>query len=341
VQRYLEEVITDCGAANERSARLILYLLTDKNGTRPLKTHAELKADLSLSSFYDEINKLDLVLEILVGSQLVVIVPDYPEKRYQLVHDYLVSFIHQQQSPQVIAELDKEREQRKIAEATSKILNQVLRQQLRTALSSLLSMTILAIMNVTAITGITLHLQQEIFQNELEQKAELLLDTLIVYSRDSLYFLDKSFMKEYMEELGEDQVLVAGQIYNKEGQVLADAFRHNVLADGGKPDPLGKELVESNEIVFKWQSNQLIAGKAIILGRQRLGAVSVGLSTAPLKAKMAAVRNQGIAIAILTAMIGTLVALLMSKLIRKPLQEMNKSYALTKQRKSEQTADDT
>jgi hypothetical protein len=68
VQRSLEEVIKDCGAENERAARLVLYLLTNENGTRPLKTRAELEADLELLGFESEAKQLDLVLEVLVGS---------------------------------------------------------------------------------------------------------------------------------------------------------------------------------------------------------------------------------------------------------------------------------
>jgi hypothetical protein len=71
-----------------------------------------------------------LVLEILVKSGLVLRVPASPANRYQLVHDYLVAFVRQQQSAGIIAELDKEREQRKLTEAK---LNQVLKRQLRTA----------------------------------------------------------------------------------------------------------------------------------------------------------------------------------------------------------------
>ncbi|MEQ8972842.1 MAG: ATP-binding protein [Coleofasciculus sp. C1-SOL-03] len=185
-----------------------------------------------------------------------------------------------------------------------------------------LAMTTLVIVAVASVTMLSLRRQQETFRDELEQQADLLLDTLVVATQDSLYFLDVSFMKELMEELGKDQVLVAGQIYDKDGRVLADAYRREVLAYGVKPDPLGKELVESNETVFKWQSKQLIAGKAVVLGRQRLGAVSVGLSTAPLKAKMAAVRNEGIAMGLAAAIVGTLVALLLSRSITDPLKQM-------------------
>jgi len=185
-----------------------------------------------------------------------------------------------------------------------------------------LAMTTLVIVAVASVTMLSLRRQQETFRDELEHQADLLLDTLVVATQDSLYFLDVSFMKELMEELGKDQVLVAGQIYDKDGRVLADAYSRNVLAYGVKPDPLGKELVESNETVFKWQSDQLLAGKAVVLGRQRLGAVSVGLSTAPLKAKMAAVRNEGIAMGLAAAMMGTLVALLLSRSITEPLKQM-------------------
>ncbi|MCC5628336.1 hypothetical protein LC613_09525 [Nostoc sphaeroides CHAB 2801] len=116
VERFLEEVITDCGAENEQVARLVLYLLTDENGTRPLKTRAELAADLVV-----EADKLDLVLEIFVASRLVLLLPESPADRYQLVHDYLVSFIRQQQGNEILAELAREREQRLQAEEKLKL----------------------------------------------------------------------------------------------------------------------------------------------------------------------------------------------------------------------------
>ncbi|MFW9264674.1 NACHT and WD repeat domain-containing protein, partial [Nostoc sp. CALU 546] len=154
VKRYLDEVVNDCGEENHQAADILLYLLTDEKGTRPLKTRAELERDLmpyfseipptplkkgglvSLTPFLrrspqaggsearaeqaSEISKLDLILEIFVQSGLVVLLPENPADRYQLVHDYIATFVRQQQAPklkQVIAELEKEREQRKISEA--------------------------------------------------------------------------------------------------------------------------------------------------------------------------------------------------------------------------------
>ncbi|MEH2081289.1 MAG: hypothetical protein V7K89_15200 [Nostoc sp.] len=123
VGRFLEEIVQDCGSDNEQIAKLVLYLLTDEKNTRPLKTRADLELELDVKT-----EKLDLVLEILVKSGLVLRVPASPADRYQLVHDYLVPFVRQQQSARLIAELEKEREQRKLTEEK---LNEVLKQQLR------------------------------------------------------------------------------------------------------------------------------------------------------------------------------------------------------------------
>ncbi len=91
VEEFLDEVIADCGKENKAKAiaKLVLYLLTDENNTRPQKTLAELAADLPI-----ELVELELLLEIIVTSGLVLEVPGTP-KRYQLVHDYLVPFVRQ------------------------------------------------------------------------------------------------------------------------------------------------------------------------------------------------------------------------------------------------------
>ncbi|MBD1861499.1 MULTISPECIES: WD40 repeat domain-containing protein [Trichocoleus] len=121
VKRYLSEVVEDCGPENHDVAELVLYLLTDEKGTRPLKTRAELERDLQ--ALVTEANggakKLDLVLQIFVESGLVVLLKESPADRYQLVHDYLAAFIRQQQEPKLqalMAELEKERQQRKLGE---------------------------------------------------------------------------------------------------------------------------------------------------------------------------------------------------------------------------------
>jgi len=104
-ERFLERVIRDCGPENEQSALLILYLLTDENNNRPLKTSAELARESGIDSA-----KLNLILEILEKSGLVFLLPGFPVNRYQLIHDYLVEFIRQKQQVDLQEELEKLRQ---------------------------------------------------------------------------------------------------------------------------------------------------------------------------------------------------------------------------------------
>jgi tetratricopeptide (TPR) repeat protein len=101
VARSLNDVVEDCGTENEVAARVVLFSLTNENGTRPLKSREDLETDLVDLGLTAEIDKLDLVLDVLVGSGLLFLVPENPANRYQLVHDYLVSFIRQQQAETV------------------------------------------------------------------------------------------------------------------------------------------------------------------------------------------------------------------------------------------------
>ena len=135
VQRYLDNVVFDCGKENYRLTKLILYLLTDEKGTRPLKTYEDLERGLNhldnevrkqskLDAGFDtelslkldiendgdiEISQIELVLQILIGSGLVVLIPENATNRCQLVHDYLAVVIRKSQAPE-IQKLQKELE---------------------------------------------------------------------------------------------------------------------------------------------------------------------------------------------------------------------------------------
>ena len=101
VEEFLAEVIADCGQENKDIAEVVLYLLTDENNTRPQKTLAELAAYLRI-----ELVELELVLEIVVKSGVVLEVPGTP-KRYQLVHDYLVPFARQWKNAKLLEIMEK------------------------------------------------------------------------------------------------------------------------------------------------------------------------------------------------------------------------------------------
>ncbi|MEO1069445.1 MAG: hypothetical protein AAFW95_10055, partial [Cyanobacteria bacterium J06638_6] len=100
VQNFLGSVVSDCGAENADLARLVLYLLTDVDREnrpyRPQKSREDLEEELELRGVEYLADQLDLVLDILVGSGLIFLMPDIPIDRYQLVHDYLVSYARQE-----------------------------------------------------------------------------------------------------------------------------------------------------------------------------------------------------------------------------------------------------
>ena len=112
VQKFLDNVVQDCGPENISLAHLVLYLLTDEDRDnrlyRPQKTQEALEEELDLRGVTYGLDQLDLVLEILVGSGLVFMIPDAPSDRYQLVHDYLVSYVRQEHIPELSESCSKD-----------------------------------------------------------------------------------------------------------------------------------------------------------------------------------------------------------------------------------------
>jgi WD40 repeat protein len=106
VNRYLEDVVSNCGEENIEIAQVVLYLLiNEKDNTRPLKTKIDIIQSLEGLEFEKKEDKLELVLEIFVRSGLVMLLPEKPNYLYQLVHDYLVDVIRQQQGNSLLEKL--------------------------------------------------------------------------------------------------------------------------------------------------------------------------------------------------------------------------------------------
>ncbi|QLE56342.1 hypothetical protein [Nostoc sp. TCL26-01] len=137
IERWLEEVVQDCGQENADLSWQLLFELTDEKGTRPLKTKADLVVALDLDITSKSESNWQLILEILVGSGLVLCWREELGDRYQLVHDYLVEPIRQRNDYGIAAELEKVKLEKTQAEVAQKFsqeqLNLVLRRRLREA----------------------------------------------------------------------------------------------------------------------------------------------------------------------------------------------------------------
>ncbi|QZZ21236.1 PD40 domain-containing protein [Leptothermofonsia sichuanensis E412] len=101
VEQFLEQVVKDCGHDNEHTATSVLFLLTDEKGVRPLKTLPELIVNLKELGLPANETQLQLILDILVGSGLVLDIPEIPIERYQLAHDYLTALVQSKGKPVV------------------------------------------------------------------------------------------------------------------------------------------------------------------------------------------------------------------------------------------------
>jgi PAS domain S-box-containing protein len=185
-----------------------------------------------------------------------------------------------------------------------------------------LVMTTAIVVTVAGVTTLFLRIREKTFQEELQLRAELLLNTVTLISADALSQKNINFLEETIEELGQNNLVVVGRVYDSEGQIIADAETEKVFIFDLQSDPLGKQLIDEQNVVFDWQSDKLLAGKAVTINNQRLGAVIVGLSTAPLQQRMTVVRYQGISVALVASSVGTLLAILLSRSIAKPLEQM-------------------
>lgn len=113
IVQALDAIVEDCGPVNQTLAWQVLLTLTHDHNTRLLKTRAELQQQLMHKirqppSAVAVDARLDLILTVLVGSELVRLRNDEAEQRYQLCHDYLVPTIrwlyHQRTDAAIAAE---------------------------------------------------------------------------------------------------------------------------------------------------------------------------------------------------------------------------------------------
>ncbi|RAQ45848.1 HAMP domain-containing protein [Arthrospira sp. O9.13F] len=187
-----------------------------------------------------------------------------------------------------------------------------------------IAMTRLVIIVVTSVTWLSLQLQQHSFKQELEQQANILLETISIASAEPLEVSDVQFLTRLMEQLGTAQILVSGHIYQAEGRVIADVYNSEIFSNDIDLKPGVVELLKTSETLLNWQydNQQLLGGKAVTFNGKIVGAVSVGLSTQPLENKMATVRNQGLIIAMIAAIAGACLASIISRSITEPLKQM-------------------
>lgn len=188
-------------------------------------------------------------------------------------------------------------------------------------LAALASLLIVAV--VVALTVVGIQRERTTFRRELEDQAYLLLSTLPLTMRDQLYRTELDELLDVARVVGGNESVTLLRIYNNEGAILVDAAEHDPVF-GQVVDPLGLTLVtlSENQTHIDWQPGQLVTGRAIWLGNQRIGAVAIGLSTTPLNEKLQTLTLQSTLIALATLVIGFGLSILFARQITSPLKAL-------------------
>jgi signal transduction histidine kinase len=179
-----------------------------------------------------------------------------------------------------------------------------------------------ALLTTFVISTLTIQREQKTFRAELEQQAALLLDVLTAATVNDLYFSDVNSLNDVMGFLGREQfVLTLGRFYDADGRIVGDAYDDAIIFQF-EVSEFALRVLASEGTVFEWNEDELIAGRAIRVGRQTLGAVAVGLSTAPLKAKIAEARRQGWIVGAAAGVLGVIFGVIFARSATAPLHRL-------------------
>jgi class 3 adenylate cyclase len=188
-------------------------------------------------------------------------------------------------------------------------------------IAGLVSLLVLA--TVFALTFLSIQRERENFRRELLEQANMLLDATSLSLRDQLYNLQIDELQDIARVVSKSPDVTLFVVYDERGRVLVDSS-HTRDIYSQTADPLGLRLLQldRDESYAEWQSDQLLAGRSVVLGNTPIGAVVTGLSTRPLDQKIETITLQGILLGIGTLLVGWALTILLARQITHPLMEL-------------------
>lgn len=191
-----------------------------------------------------------------------------------------------------------------------------------------LIMTGMVVFSVTGTTALSLGREQATSQAELEQQAVLVLTTLEQVATSTRTASDTRHLDELIQELTDTDLLIASGIYDQTGTLIAGSHLEAALAQQADQEAWDQQLISSHASsldYYKWLPDRLLAARIITPENAPSGAVHIELSTAPLNARMAATRTQGMVFIFITILFGSFAATLISRSITEPLALLKKA----------------
>lgn len=192
---------------------------------------------------------------------------------------------------------------------------------------TMISLVIAAVFGATALS---LWHTQHTFQRELVNQADAMLDMLTKAVDDSLYMLDVDALADITHELKDYRdTITFCRIYDAEGRIIADTENHGTFSYSRDSvslqsaiDPFGSQLVSQAGTSYTMRGDYLRAGRAVEVGEEHIGAISIGLSTTQLVTELRQTQLQGVLVALAATIVGTMIALLLCRSILRPIREM-------------------
>lgn len=180
----------------------------------------------------------------------------------------------------------------------------------------------LVVFVVTVLAGVSLWKAHNDTRAALVQQGQAMLEVLTAAADDPLYQLDVETLHDLMLGLGIHHAsgICFGQIFDREGRLLADTTTGAVPALL-EPDSLGKQLIDQQELL-RWEGDRLIVGQVIQVGGESIGAAVLGISTAPVDARLRELTMEGLVSALAAALLGALLALLVSRSTLTPIRDL-------------------
>ena len=185
--------------------------------------------------------------------------------------------------------------------------------------------SLLVSVSLLILTFVTIQLERSYYHQELEDQAGILLETLPFTIRDQLYFVELDELLDVAGKVGENPNINKFVIYDPMGIILADSNAEEPVFSQDI-DPFGEILAnldyEGSYIV--WEEDQFISGRPIFIENQRLGAVSVSMSTVTLDEKIRVLVTQSTVLAIIIMLIGLGLSFVLGRQITNPLRILTK-----------------
>jgi len=183
--------------------------------------------------------------------------------------------------------------------------------------------SLLVVLVVLTLSFVSIQREQASFRQELEDQANLLLDTLPLTMRDSLYRLEIDELRDTAEVVSENDSVNFLVVYDRDGNLLVQSENAGEV-DSTDFGALGNDLIStgSEVVILDWQQEQLVAGRALFLSNEAVGAVAIGLSTEILQEKISALTYQNILIAVAALVTGVALAFLLARQMTSPLSDL-------------------